>query len=91
MRRRGFLAGTVGLFVGLRHGKLPAPEAELPVMVEVSESALEGIDWIPSGSLVSAGGLCAPLTPFYDLPGFSSARPIAEVIPIFKAEREKRS
>jgi hypothetical protein len=44
-------------------------------------------DVIPS-SLVAAGGLCAPLTPIYDLPGVETAvRPVRDGLPSFQAVR----
>lgn len=36
--------------------------------------------------LFSSGGLCAPLTPFYDMPAFEMA-PIRKALPSFSAER----
>lgn len=39
-------------------------------------------------SLVASGGLCAPLTPFYDQPNLSTtARPVRAALPSFMAER----
>ena len=38
--------------------------------------------------LVASGGLCAPLTPFYDMPNFASqARPVRDALPSFQADR----
>ena len=48
---------------------------------------------IPDGvpgvfGLVASGGLCAPLTPFYDMPNFASqARPVRDALPSFQADR----
>lgn len=36
--------------------------------------------------LFASGGLCAPLTPIYNMPAFS-VRPIHEAFPSFTAER----
>lgn len=81
MRRRGFLAATVGLFAGLRHGKFPAAAPET-VVLDAAEAA-----W-PS-TIVSAGGLCAPLTPIYDLPviPFAGPSPLKDALPGFRVER----
>lgn len=39
-------------------------------------------------SLVASGGLCAPLTPFYDIPNFAVAsRPVRAALPSFRADR----
>lgn len=39
-------------------------------------------------ALVASGGLCAPLTPFYDLPNFASrARPVRDALAGFRAAR----
>lgn len=39
-------------------------------------------------ALVAAGGLCAPLTPIYDLPGVeTAARPVRDALPSFQANR----
>jgi hypothetical protein len=39
-------------------------------------------------ALVAAGGLCAPLTPLYDLPQISTmARPVRDALPAFMADR----
>jgi hypothetical protein len=39
-------------------------------------------------SLVASGGLCAPLTPFYDIPDFAvTDRPVRDALPSFMAER----
>jgi hypothetical protein len=39
-------------------------------------------------ALLASGGLCAPLTPFYDLPQFSTtARPVRDGLPSFRADR----
>jgi hypothetical protein len=44
-------------------------------------------DVIPT-ALVAAGGLCAPLTPIYDLPGIETAvRPVRDGLPSFQAVR----
>ena len=38
--------------------------------------------------LMAAGGICAPPTPFYDLPGFgTTARPVRDFLPSFQADR----
>ena len=43
--------------------------------------------------LMASGGLCAPLSPIYELPSFEvrAARPIREVLPMFTAARQDRS
>ncbi len=39
-------------------------------------------------ALVASGGLCAPLTPFYDIPDFAvTDRPVRDALPSFQAER----
>jgi hypothetical protein len=39
-------------------------------------------------ALVTSGGLCAPLTPFYDIPDFAvTDRPVRDALPSFMAER----
>jgi len=39
-------------------------------------------------ALVASGGLCAPLTPFYDIPDFAVLdRPVRDALPSFMAER----
>ena len=39
-------------------------------------------------ALVASGGLCAPLTPFYDIPDLASNdRPVRDALPSFRAER----
>jgi hypothetical protein len=39
-------------------------------------------------ALVASGGLCAPLTPFYDIPDFAvTDRPVRDALPSFMAER----
>jgi hypothetical protein len=39
-------------------------------------------------SLVASGGLCAPLTPLYEIPDFAvTDRPVREALPSFQAER----
>ena len=41
-----------------------------------------------SQSLTASGGLCAPLTPFYDIPDFAvTDRPVRDALPSFQAER----
>jgi hypothetical protein len=38
--------------------------------------------------ITAAGGICAPPTPFYDLPGFgTTARPVRDFLPSFQADR----
>ena len=39
-------------------------------------------------ALTASGGLCAPLTPFYDMPTFGErGRPVRDALPNFRAER----
>lgn len=39
-------------------------------------------------ALVASGGLCAPLTPFYDIPDLAvNDRPVRDALPSFRAER----
>jgi hypothetical protein len=41
-----------------------------------------------SEALVASGGLCAPLTPFYNIPDFATTdRPVRDSLPSFRAER----
>jgi len=43
---------------------------------------------MPKDALVAAGGLCAPLTPFYDLPQFATTdRPVRDALPSYQATR----
>lgn len=38
--------------------------------------------------IMASGGICAPPTPFYDLPGFgTTARPVRDFLPSFQADR----
>ena len=45
-----------------------------------------GVDGVQA--LVASGGLCAPLTPLYDIPNFAvNDRPVRDALPSFQAER----
>jgi hypothetical protein len=50
-----------------------------------------GSPWLGSDAmdvLLASGGLCAPLTPFYDIPDFAVRdRPVRDALPSFNAER----
>ena len=81
MKRRGFLAATAGLVVGLRHGKLPTTEAG------IATPAAPNATW-SSTSIVASGGLCAPLSLIYEMPSFPlSDRPIVDALPSFQVKR----
>jgi hypothetical protein len=80
MDRRDFLKrGAFGL-VALRMGShLPGAPAAVaaPVMAAV-----------PSANyLVASGGLCAPLTPIYNLAPMYPASPVRDALPSFAASR----
>ncbi len=81
MDRRQFLGGAAGLLGAIAFGgRLPMAEAA----IEPEPLALAS-RW--SGSIVASGGICAPLTPIYDLPSFYAASPIATSLPSFSARR----
>lgn len=89
MRRGGFLSFVAGVLFGLReappagrlnHWTTGLTEAELGQAMRSSPCVL------PS-SIVSGGGLCAPLTPYYDIPGPSWGFPLKDALPSFTAER----
>lgn len=78
MRRRAFIGGAVGLFAGLYVGRLPnellAPEPSV---------ALEF--WPHGSSLTASGGLCAPVSPIYEIATFPiGTRPVREALPEFR-------
>lgn len=83
MDRKRFL-GRVGLFIG---GLAVGRHVELPPAVDpVPPPAVSAAKAARSMQLVASGGLCAPFTPYYDMPAFA-ARPIREALPAFTAER----
>jgi len=83
VKRSTFIKRSAALLGGLAVARrLPAGDAvaatETPEVLTVAP-ALER-------SFVANGGLCAPLTPYYDLPPLS-ARPIIDALPSFTAAR----
>lgn len=90
MRRRGFLGSAVALVVGLRHGEAAGPLEVPPQDVYVGPVDVPVV-YGEGQSLIMAGGLCAPLSPIYDIPSFQSERPIKDALPSFSASREERS
>jgi len=85
MRRSGFLKGSAGVLLGLRFGKLP-PAVAAPEAVAGGTGVSFGIC---ATRLVASGGLCAPLSPIYNLPIRVSldAHPIKNSLPAFSAKR----
>lgn len=50
--------------------------------------AAVGNPYFAQEALVASGGICAPPTPFYDLPNFSvTSRPVRDSLPSFQADR----
>jgi hypothetical protein len=83
MKRRGFIA-RAGLLVmatswrSVGEAALTSPSVASPTTFPVLNE---------SSVLRASGGLCAPLTPFYDMPNFN--RPVANAIPAFTARRAR--
>jgi len=86
MRRSSFLKGTAGVLLGLRFGKLP-PAVAAPEVAATSTGVSFGLC---SMRIVATGGLCAPLSPIYDLPVSLNSHPIMKALPAFSAERGVR-
>jgi hypothetical protein len=75
--KRGLLAGAA---LGLA-GRVPLGVEEIatvePAFVPFAE-----------GTFIKGGGICAPLSPIYDIPGFpTSTQPIREALPSFQVVR----
>lgn len=82
MRRATFLKLAGGAIAALATGKLPQPGPEPVAMAFVDGGTLE------LGVLRSSGGLCAPLTPIYDIPTeLRNYRPVREALLGFTAPR----
>ena len=88
MLRSTFLKVTAGAVAALAGGRLP--KAEAAPLTLVDEGILE-LGVIRDYPLVANGGLCAPLTPYYDIPCFSPAdRPIRDALPSFQVANPER-
>lgn len=87
MRRGTFLKRGAALLGGLAvAGKLPPSVLEDAVAASPAPEALPGAAGL-SRSLVATGGLCAPVTPYYDLKLCTSPSPVREALPSFAADR----
>lgn len=75
------------------HFNFPAERVLRPNDIEGNNAKIRGIGNPFLGvegqrALVASGGLCAPLTPFYEIPDFAvTARPVRDALPSFQAER----
>lgn len=75
------------------HFPFPPERVLRPNDIEGNNSKIRGIGNPFLGvegrqALVASGGLCAPLTPFYDIPDFAvTDRPVRDALPSFQAER----
>jgi hypothetical protein len=75
------------------HFPFPPERVLRPNDIEGNNSKIRGIGSPFLGvegrqALVASGGLCAPLTPFYDIPDFAvTDRPVRDALPSFMAER----
>lgn len=77
LKRAGLVLGGVVLGRALPL-EAPAEAAPNTLWYHVGEET-----WSPN--LVATGGLCAPLSPIYDMPSFPVR--MSEVIPPFRAQR----
>jgi len=85
MKRRGFLGVALGAVLAPRLPLEAAPATASPVKLEavsIRVSACPG-----ESALLDSGGLCAPLSPFYDIPSFATDRPIRDALPSFTTPR----
>lgn len=90
MRRSVFLKRSLGLVAGVAVGsRLPLESTAAPVVEEVAAPV------VARGALaaiVAVGGLCAPLTPYYELTPLTlhQERPVRDALPSFTAQRGLR-
>lgn len=87
--KRGTFLKRVGLVLGGvavgRHIPLETPTPPA-LSYEAEILADSPIAYWPMGeNLIASGGLCAPLSPIYDMPSFASS--VRDALPMFTASR----
>lgn len=86
--KRGTFLKRVGLVIGGvavgRHVPLETPLAEAVAETASTRLGNTGVSFYAEG-LRASGGLCAPLSPIYDMPSF--AAPVRDALPMFTTSR----
>lgn len=88
MKRGSFLKRALGVILGAKlAGSLP-PGGPAATPVGIADYGVIRDTLASRHSLTASGGLCAPLTPYYDLPTITTAgSPVRDALPRFTAQR----